>query len=307
MSPISFFGITLFFYFLGCIFFLLDLWSRKGLPPTKQIEPKDEGPTYMDDFPDSARQHHRRDTGIEQETFFSGLSKLPVNQGLAFITTAIGFLCHTIALVTRAQAEVPFSSLQEALSFFSWAMVLIASLVELRYQIYVMGSFTLPVAFLSLISAATVPYDKQTIPPTLKGALLGVHTTLSLLGIVAFAIAAVVGVMYLLQEKFLKSKQFSPIYDKLPSLDLLDQLNKMVLFCGFPLFTLGMITGALWSQYALGSFWSSNNPKQILSILAWFFYLIALQGRMTIGWKARKAAHLAIAGFIGIIFIFVLI
>jgi ABC-type uncharacterized transport system permease subunit len=312
MSPISFFGLALIFYFLGCLLFLIDLWDRKE-GKVAEPNPKEEESSYMEDIPDEVRKRYRRGRRFEEpaasslssETTVAEIAQLGVSQRLAFMATGIGFLFHTAALIIQVQAGVPFSTGKEALSFFAWAMVLLSSLVELRYKMYIMGSFVLPVAFLFLISAATITNEKQAIAPTLKGALLGVHTTLSLLGIVAFAIAAVVGVMYLLQEKLLKSKQFIPLYDKLPPLDLLDQLNKTVLFCGFPLFTLGMITGALWSQYALGAFWSSNNPKQILSIFTWLFYLITLHGRMTIGWKAKKAAHLAIAGFIGILFIFV--
>ncbi len=318
MSHVSFFGITLFFYFLGCLLFLLNLWDQKGSFPVKVSGPEEDDDLHGGRVPHGGRVLRRGHASLKRAADSTlpdserlaapeGVPDLllPASQRLAFLVTGVGFLCHTAALLIRIQSEVPFSNLKEAISFFSWAMVLIFFLVELRYRIYVMGSFVLPMAFLSLISAATLPGNKPPIASTLKGALLGIHTTLSLLGLVAFAIAAVVGIMYLLQEKFLKSKQFSPLYDQLPPLDLLDQLNKTALLSGFPLFTLGMITGALWSQYALGSFWSSNNPKQILSILAWFFYLVALHGRMAIGWRARRAAHLAIAGFIGILFIFV--
>jgi len=284
MSPIFFFRITLFFYFLGCTLFLLNLWDRRSIHPTDPNAP---------------------DVGLDPSMYVVSSPLLPVSQKLAFLATGIGFLCHTAALLIRIQAEVPFSNLKEAISFFSWAIVLVFFLVELRYRVYVMGSFILPLAFLSLISAAALPYNTPTIVPTLKGALLGLHTTLSLLGIVAFAIAAIVGIMYLLQERFLKSKQLNALYDKLPSLSLLDQWNRVALLCGFPLLTLGMITGALWSQYALGSFWSSNNPKQVLSIGAWFFYFILLHGRITVGWRARRTARLAIIGFVGVIFIFV--
>ncbi len=275
MPPILFFRLTLLFYFLGCLLFLLNLWDQRVTTLSKEPTPA------------------------------KGIASLPVSQRLAFIATGMGFLCHTVALLMRLQAEAPFSSLNEAISFFSWALVLVFFLVELRYQVYVMGSFILPMAFLSLISVAILPQEVSPIVPGIKGALLGVHTILALLGIVAFAMAAVVGIMYLLQEGFLKSKQLNALYTKLPSLDLLDQWNKTALFLGFPLFTLGMISGALWSQYALGSFWSSNNPKQVLAIGAWFFYFIVLQGRITVGWRARRAARLAIIGFVGVIFIFV--
>ena len=272
MPPLLFFRITLLFYFVGCLLFLLNLFDRKAM--TLEIKP----------------------------TVASG--SLPLSQRLAFIVTGAGFLFHTVALCMRLIAEVPFSNVKEALSFFAWALVLVFFLVELRYRVYVMGSFILPMAFLALLSVAILP-NTSPILSGIKGTLLGAHTTLSLLGIVAFAIAAVAGMMYLLQEGFLKSKQFNALYEKLPSLDLLDQWNKTALVWGFPLLTLGMITGALWSQYVLGSFWSPNNPKQVLSLTAWFFYFIVLQGRLMVGWRASKAARLAIVGFVGVIFIFV--
>ena len=284
MSHIFFFRITLLFYFLGCVLFLLNVWDRRVIPLKEEATPT---------------------TGLDPLGINAAWHLLPMSQRLAFLATGMGFFCHTVALLIRIQqVDVPFGSLQEAISFFSWATVFVFFVVELRYRVYVIGSFILPLAFLSLISAAALPQN----PPKrfiLKGALLGVHTTLSLLGIVAFALAAIAGVMYLLQERLLKSKQLNALYDKLPSLNLLDQWNKVALFLGFPLLTIGMITGALWSQYALGSFWSSNNPKQVLSLVAWFFYFILLQGRVTVGWQAGRAARLAIVGFVGVIFIFV--
>ena len=224
-------------------------------------------------------------------------------QRAAFTVTGIGFLCHSVALFMPLQIAIAFSTLREALSFFSWVIVLVFFCVEMRFRVHVMGSLILPIAFLSLISAAILPQNSPAIDPALKGTLLGVHTTLSVLGISAFAIAAVCGVMYLLQEGFLKSKQFSPLSYKLPSLALLDQWNKTALFWGIPFLTLGIISGAFWSQYAVGAFWS-NSPKQLLSLGAWFFYLIVLQGRATAGWRARRAAYLAIIGFLGVLFIF---
>ena len=273
MLNVLFFKITLLFYFFGTALFLFNLWDRKG------------------------------DRGALKR---SGGPRLWI-QKLAIGVTGAGFIAHTLALLLRIREAgyIPFTNLHEAISFFSWAIVLVFFLVEFRYRIDVLGSFILPLAFLSLVSAAALPNEIPALDPTLKSAWLGIHTTLSLLGIVAFAVAFIAGIMYLLQERFLKSKQFNSLYYKLPSLDLLDEWNKKAILFGFPLLTLGIISGALWAQYALGSFWSSNNSKQALALGTWFFYLIVLHGRITIGWRAKKAAHLAIIGFVGVVFIFI--
>ncbi len=274
ISSTFFFKATLFFYFLGTSIFLLHLWGRE------RGEEAISGPTA---------------------------SPLDGRQRLAIGVTAAGFLCHTAALALRiwASGDIPFTNLHEAISFTSWATVLVFFWIELKYRIPILGSFILPLAFLSLVSASTLPNEVRNLNVTLKSAWLGIHTTLSLLGIVAFAVAFIAGVMYLLQDRLLKSKQFGPLYRQLPPLDLLDRWNQTSILTGFPLLTLGIISGAMWSQYAVGSFWGPNHPKQMLASGVWLFYLVVLHGRVTIGWRAKLAARMAIAGFVGVVLVFV--
>lgn len=222
--------------------------------------------------------------------------------------TGIGFIFHSIALITRwtEAGYIPLTNMHEAISFFSWALILVFLLVEYRYRIFILGSFMLPLAFIFLISAAILPNNIKSLDPILQSNWLYVHTILSLLGIVAFALAFVTGFLYLIQERLLKSKKFNRLYFRLPSLDLLDELNQKSISIGFPLLTLGIITGAFWAEYAWGSYWSWD-PKQVFSFITWLFYLVVLHGRLTVGWRAKKAAYLAIIGFVGVVFTFVVI
>src|SRR5947208_16650840 len=91
--------------------------------------------------------------------------------------------------------HIPLTSLHEALSFFSWALVLVFLVVELRYRIHILGSFILPMAFISLISAAALPKEIQALAPIFRN--MWMHVTFSLLGTVAFAVAFIAGLMYL--------------------------------------------------------------------------------------------------------------
>jgi cytochrome c-type biogenesis protein CcsB len=220
--------------------------------------------------------------------------------------TAIGFCAHLLALVTRMiqLGYLPLTNLTEAMSFFSWALVLTFLGVEYRYRIHVLGTFILPLALVSIIPAAALPTTAKSLDPRLQSVWLVIHTPLALLGVVSFAMAFVMGVMYLIQERLLKSKRFNSLYYKLPSLDLLDDLNRKAVYLGFPLLTLGIITGALWGKYVWGSYWTWD-PKQTLTLVTWFFYLVVLHGRLTVGWRAKKAAYLAIIGFLGVVFTFV--
>ena len=148
--------------------------------------------------------------------------------------TATGFAAHTVALGAGMIGATDISSpgFHEALSFFSWMLILVFLAVEFRHHLHVLGSFIVPLALLSLVSAAALPEAAPTLTPVFR--TLWVHVTLSMLGTVGFAVAFVAGVMYLIQDGLLKSKRFNVLYSKLPALDFLDNLNQRSIVTGFP-------------------------------------------------------------------------
>ena len=214
--------------------------------------------------------------------------------------TATGFASHTIALGAGmiGVTDVSTPGFQQALSFFSWVLIVVFLAVEFRHRLHVLGSFIVPLALMSLVSAAALPETAPTLTPVFR--TLWVHVTLSMLGTVGFALAFVAGVMYLIQDGLLKSKRFNVLYSKLPALDFLDHLNQQSIVTGFPLLTLGIITGALSAEFSRGSYLNWN-PEQILALVTWVFYFVVLMGRLTVGWRAKRAAYLTIIGFAGVI------
>jgi cytochrome c-type biogenesis protein CcsB len=210
--------------------------------------------------------------------------------------TAVGFLFHTVALAAKAAASSSSAhpSFFEALSFFSWMIILVFLLVEFRHRIHVLGSFMVPLALMSLVSAAALPETVPTLKPVFK--TLWIHVALSMLGAVGFAVGFVAGVMYLIQERLLKSKRFNVLYSKLPALDFLDRLNQQSIVLGFPLLTLGIVTGAISAEFSRGSYMTWN-PEQTGAVVTWLFYFVVLLGRLTVGWRAKRAAYLTVVGF----------
>jgi len=210
--------------------------------------------------------------------------------------TAAGFATHTLALVVRmvGSAAASSPSFHEALSFFSWTLILVFLAVEFRHRLHVLGSFLVPLALVSLVSASAVPETAPSLQPVFR--TLWIHVTLSMLGTVGFAVAFVAGVMYLIQDGLLKSKRFNVLYSKLPALDFLDDLNQQSIVLGFPLLTLGIITGALSAEVARGAY-VNWNPEQTWALVTWLFYFVVLVGRLTVGWRAKRAAYLTIIGF----------
>jgi cytochrome c-type biogenesis protein CcsB len=115
--------------------------------------------------------------------------------------------------------------------------------------------------------------------------------------------AAGIGVMYLVQEHFLKRKQLGSLFQRLPNLQILDEINYRLITIGFPLLTLAIITGALWAESAWGSYWRWD-PKEAWSLITWFIYVFVLHARLRVGWKGKKAAYLSIIGFVVVLFTF---
>lgn len=222
---------------------------------------------------------------------------------VALGVAGLGFLFHTVSLAASllAQEHVPLASFHEAMSLFSWALMAVFLGVELRQRMHVLGAFILPLSLIALLSAAALP-AQASLHPVFRTVWL--HVTLSILGTVGFAVAFVAGIMYVLQDRLLKSKQFNVLYAKLPPLDFLDALNQKAIILGFPLLTLGIITGAISAELVQGSYLKWNS-EQAWALATWVFYFVVLMGRFTVGWRAKKAAYLTIIGFAGVVLTFI--
>jgi cytochrome c-type biogenesis protein CcsB len=218
----------------------------------------------------------------------------------------LGFISHCVTLALRyiEAGHMPVANLHESLSFFAWMVVGFFLLFRSYYKkIEVMGVFVSPLALLLVIWAAALPHEILPLPPALRSWWLPIHVTFAFLGDAIFALAFCAGVIYLIQERLVKSKRVGTISGRLPSLEVLDEINYRALTIGFPLLTIGIVTGAVWAEYAWGSYWSWD-PKETWSLITWLLYAALLHGRLTVGWRGRKAAILAIVGFCAILFTF---
>ncbi len=211
--------------------------------------------------------------------------------------TFAGFVLHLAYFASRwaESGRIPITSFFEAANFLGMGIVLVFLIMELRFRIASLGSFMLPLVIILMLPALVLSGSIKELNPVLKSGWLGVHTSLAVLGDAAFAFAFIVSVMYLIQERQLKAKRLGAIFHRLPSLDIMDTLGYKALTLGWPLFTLGMITGSIWANSAWGTYWSWD-PKETWSLITWVIYLVLLHLR-TIGWRGRKMAFLSILGF----------
>jgi len=224
---------------------------------------------------------------------------------IAAAIVSIGFVSHTFALLTRLveAGHTPVTNLYESLSFFAWMIIGVLLIANLKYRIKVLGSFLTPIALILMLFAFALPKEILPLAPVLRSFWHPFHVIFAFLGNAIFTLSFCCGVMYLAQEHQLKSKRLGPVAKRLPSLKVLDDLNYQSLTFGFPLLTLGIITGAIWAEYAWGRYWGWD-PKETWSLITWFLYAALLHQRLTVGWRGRKAAIMAIVGFLAVLFTF---
>jgi cytochrome c-type biogenesis protein CcsB len=218
---------------------------------------------------------------------------------LSVLAALAGWAVHTVALILRALelGAPPLGSLPDAISVAVWVIVLLEVVLEHRTGVRVLGAFVLPVAvMLSLKATGTRP---GALAPALASAWIWIHIALAMVGIAAFVFNFAGALMYLLQERQLKTKRPGAFYYRLPSLQTLDRLTFRTLALGFPFLTTGLVLGALWARVAWGSAFTFD-PLAFFSSLAWLIYAGTLAGRAIAGWHGRRAAYFAIVGFVAL-------
>jgi cytochrome c-type biogenesis protein CcsB len=226
--------------------------------------------------------------------------------------TAIGLLGNAISFFLRwkesydlGYGHIPLSNQFESMVFFAMVIVITYLAMEFKYKVKTMGAFVTP--FASILLAMTTITDSfsneiQPLIPALQSNWLTYHVITCFIGYAAFAVSCGVSIMFLVKDRGQsKSEDQGKFVKLLPEKKILEDVNYRAIAVGFPMLSLGIITGAAWANYAWGSYWSWD-PKETWSLITWFIYAAFLHARFTRGWRGKKIAVLSIVGFIAVLF-----
>ncbi|ABL00192.1 c-type cytochrome biogenesis protein CcsB [Pelobacter propionicus] len=251
---------------------------------------------------------------VSMVVFFVYLATRNSGVGLAGSLLAYaGLGVQTVAIALRwkesydiGYGHAPLSNLYESVVFFSWTIILIYLFIDLKYRHRVIGAFVVPFALLAMAWAQLgLNSSIEPLVPALQSNWLLYHVITCFLGYAAFAVACGVSCMYLLKARHEMSSSLDVTAGGLmglfPPTRVLDDLNYRAIMIGFPLLTIGIITGAAWANYAWGTYWSWD-PKETWSLIVWFIYAAFLHARFTKGWVGKRAAWLSIVGFCATLF-----
>jgi ABC-type uncharacterized transport system permease subunit len=173
-----------------------------------------------------------------------------------------------------------------------------------RYRLAAAGAFAVPAVLALLVLARVVPAEPGT--PAM-GTLGRTHIFLATVGVAVFALAAVLAILYLMEDRQLKRKQFGELIGRGgASLETLDRLALRCVSFGFPIFTVALVTGALWIA-RLGLLWGTvaMRPEYLLAVATWIAFGVLLVARVGAGWQGRRAAWLTLGGFGGAVLVLV--
>jgi cytochrome c-type biogenesis protein CcsB len=204
-------------------------------------------------------------------------------------------------LVGADVGHIPVSNLYEVFILFSMITALFYLYYEQRYATRQLGPFVLlvitaAVGFLLWYTVARDAAEIQPLVPALQSWWMKIHVPANFIGYGTFALAAMVGSAYLL-------KSHGYLVDRLPSLEVLDDVMYKAISVGFAFFTVATILGALWAAEAWGGYWSWD-PKETWALIVWLNYAAWLHMRLMSGLRGRMAAWWALVGLLVTTFAF---
>ncbi len=209
-----------------------------------------------------------------------------------------GFALHTAFLgLTLADHSI----LNMPRSFFfkvlSWTTVLIFFVLWRRLKLTLLALTASPLAFLLFVSSLTLKDVGATMPPKLSNLFFGLHIGSIFLSFGLLAMAFGAGLLFIWLDRMIKGKQrIEGLGKELPALAAFDKINYFAVVGGFPLFTLGVISGFVWAKFTWGAV-VSWDPKEITAVIIWIMYAFLFHQRLVLGWRGRKPAWVAVLLF----------
>lgn len=210
--------------------------------------------------------------------------------------TVAGFSLHSVDLMLTwlGTGGLQPDQGQFYFSLLAWSFLAIFFGFWWRLRMEFLAIIASPMALILFTSSLAISPVTQPVPELFGGLWFGLHVGAIFLSIAFLAMAFGSGLMYLYLEKKIKTKaKLNSISKDLPSLNTIDKVNHLSVLFGFPLYTLGILSGFIWAAFTWKRMFSWD-PKEIVSIIIWLLFAYLFHQRLAIGWNGRKPAKTAI-------------
>nr|YP_009313870.1 Cytochrome c biogenesis protein ccs1 [Hommersandiophycus borowitzkae]SCW22124.1 Cytochrome c biogenesis protein ccs1 [Hommersandiophycus borowitzkae] len=255
---------------------------------------------------------------------FPNINQLQIiNKNLIKVTNLI--LAIILAIRWTVNGYFPLSNLYESLIFLTWCLTLAQILIEEQIKSHIVNAISLPIdVFIIAFASLSLPNGMQQaspLVPALRSNWLMMHVTVMILSYAFLLIGSLLSILFLIliytrslnhsTETSLKMMQNTSnnVYNlysnnnltnsleaRMNLLEGLDNLSYRIIGLGFPLLTIGIISGSVWANEAWGSYWSWD-PKETWALITWLVFASYLHSRLNQAWSGKKPAILASLGF----------
>ncbi len=232
--------------------------------------------------------------------FFIDKKQLTLTKRIVlFLTILIHFLY--ILLRTIEFQHPPITTIFEIFTLLAFAILVSYYLIELLTEVRNTGMFILALPFIFQIISSINIKDLLEVKDILRSPYLGVHVFTALTGYAGITFSAIYGLLYLMLYKNLKRQKYGLIFNRLPNLEILENLSMTSAVVGFVMLTIAIMIGFIWLPKAFIDP-SYFDPKLVATIIVWLFYAAGITGRWLFNWAGRKIVYLSLIGFVITIF-----
>ena len=221
----------------------------------------------------------------------------------ASVLLAGGILVQYLSLYQRSLAlhTVPYDDLYGSMSLFAWLLGITYLGLELFHRQRSVGAFVtlLLVCWITLLGLLTP--RSLAVPSVPRGAIFAFHVTLNTWAYAAFALSFVLSVIYLVQDRVLRSRRLSVAFWRFPALDVLESMARSSVYVGLVALIFGVAMGLIWEHRLRGSY-SFGDPKVIVTLAILAVYAAYLLLSRNANWRGARAALLCAMNFLIVLF-----
>ncbi len=212
--------------------------------------------------------------------------------------------CGLVLFLSAEAGTVPLTS--EILpSLCAWLVVVVYLYLEWSTEDRSLGALIVPIVLvLHVLTLSNMIGVADPISVSHNAGWFRAHVLAYVLAYAALAISCVSAIMYVMLLGEIQAKHLGFFYNRLPSLDVLNQINDKAATFGFVFLTLGSIASSIWAYQELYRLWVWSDPAFLPILISWIIYAGHLYARYFAGWQGKRSAMLSIAGFVLVIFAF---
>jgi ABC-type transport system involved in cytochrome c biogenesis permease subunit len=227
--------------------------------------------------------------------FQQGGKKFENSKRLFLFLTLILHFCYLL-LRTIEFDHPPITNVFEIFTVLAFAISFSYFILELVTDIRGTGPFIIIISIIFQVISTLFIQDLTEVKEVLRSNLLGIHVISALIGYSGITISAVYGVLYLILYNEIKLNKFGLVFNRLPSLEILERMSFIAAIIGFVLLTITIIIGIIWLPQAFPNI-TFADPKLIGTFAVWILYGIGLINKFLGKWRGKKLIILSIIGF----------